>query len=206
MGDLFVNGVVMGCIYALLAMAINIIYSTSGIINFAHAELVMLGGMFGVTLIYNGGLSLLPALIVVCIIISLTAILLYYTTIKPFGNNLMSSMGWLMTTLGAGIIFRNIAQIIWGTQPRPFPYIGGDHLISIFGINIMPHYIWVIIITFVIAVFFNVILGKTMLGNALKATAFSHNITKLMGISAETTVLICFALSGIVAALSLIHI
>ncbi|WP_434512533.1 branched-chain amino acid ABC transporter permease [Desulfitobacterium sp. AusDCA] len=195
------SGVVMGSIYALLALAINIIYSTTGIINFAHGEIVMLGAMFGLTFIVNSGIPFLPGLIMACIVIAIVAIILYYGTVRPFGDNLAHSLGWLMATLGAGIVFKNIAMLVWGTQPKSFPPIGGSELVNIFGIKILPHDIWVVAITLLIAIFFNVALGKTILGSAIKATSFSHNVTKLMGISSQKIVLTCFAMSGMIAAI-----
>lgn len=192
----------MGCIYALLALAINIIYSTTGIINFAHAELVMLGAMFSLVIIVNGGVPIIPGLFLACILVGLVALLLYYTTIKPFGDRLKSSLGWLMTTLGAGIIFKNIAQLVWGTQPQAFPSIGGGSLISVLGIKILPHDIWILVVTLAIALFFMLVFDRTILGSAIRATSHSHNTTKLMGISAEKVVLICFVMSGAVAAIA----
>lgn len=202
MPELLISGLVMGSIYALLALAINIIYSTTGIINFAHGELVMLGGMFGLVLVVNTGLPLAAGIVVAGGIIAVLAVVLYYSTIKPFGDNLGGSLGWLMATLGAGIIFRNVAMLIWGSHPRPFPPLGGTELINIFGVNILPHEIWVLVITFLIAIFFNVVLDKTILGSAIKATASNRNTTRLMGISAEKMVLACFGMSGAVAAVA----
>lgn len=196
------SGMVMGCIYALLALAINIIYSTTGIINFAHGQIVMLGAMFGLTFIVTLGLPFLPGLLLACIVIAVVAIILYYGTVRPFGDKLGNSLGWLMATLGAGIVFTNIAMLVWGTQPKAFPPIGGSQLVNILGIKILPHDIWVLVITLVIALFFNVILGKTLLGSAIKATSFSHNVTKLMGISSQKIVLACFAMSGVIAAIA----
>jgi len=200
--ELLISGLVMGSIYALLALAINIIYSTTDIINFAHGELVMLGGMFGLVLVVNAGLPIAAGIIVAGVMVAVVAILLYFVTIKPFGDHLSESLGWLMATLGAGIIFRNIAMLIWGTHPRPFPPLGGSQLVNIFGVNIMPHEIWVLIITLLIAIFFTVVLDKTILGSAIKATASNRNTTRLMGISAEKMVLACFSMSGAVAAVA----
>lgn len=195
------SGMVMGCIYALLALAINIIYSTTGIINFAHGELVMLGAMFGLYIIVGSGIPFILGLVLTCAFIAIVAIILYFTTVRPFGDNLGGSLGWLMATLGEGIVLKNVAMLVFGTQPKSFPPIGGSELVNIFGIKILPHDIWVIVITLMIAIFFNVVLGKTILGSAIKATAFNHNVTKLMGISAQKIVIICFTLSGIIAAI-----
>ncbi len=196
------TGMVMGCIYALLALAINIIYSTTGIINFAHAEMVMLGAMFSLVLIVDEGIPFIPGVILACAMVGIVALILYYATIKPFGDRLKNSLGWLMTTLGAGIIFKNVAQLIWGTQPQAFPSIGGSELISVLGIKILPHDIWILIVTLAIAAFFMLFYDKTILGSAIRATSHSHNTTKLMGISAEKVVLICFVMSGAVAGIA----
>lgn len=200
--ELIIAGLIMGSIYALLALAINIIYSTTGIINFAHGELVMLGGMFGIVLVVNSGLPIIAGMFIACGMVAVIAIALYYSTIRPFGDNLTSSLGWLMATLGAGIIFRNVAMLIWGTQPRPFPPLGSEELINVLGVRILPHEIWTLVITFLIAIFFTVVLDKTMLGSAIKATASNRNATRLMGISAERMVLACFTMSGAVAAVA----
>ncbi|HCF49390.1 MAG TPA: hypothetical protein DER60_03860 [Syntrophomonas sp.] len=196
------SGLVMGSIYALLALAINIIYSTTGIINFAHAELVMLGAMFSLAIIVNSGAPIIPGLIIACALVGVVALVLYYATIKPFGDRLGNSLGWLMTTLGAGIIFKNIAQLIWGTQPRAFPSIGGESLKTVLGIKILPHDLWVLVITLAIALFIMALFDKTVLGSAIRATAHSHNTTRLMGISAEKIILVCFLMSGIVAGIA----
>ena len=196
------SGMVMGSIYALLALAINIIYSTTGIINFAHGEIVMLGAMFGLTFIVTAGIPFLPGLILTCVCVAVIAILLYYGTVRPFGDKLGNSLGWLMATLGASIVFTNVAMLVWGTQPQAFPPIGGSQLVKILGIKILPHDIWVRVITFLIALFFNVVLGKTILGSAIKATSFSHNVTRLMGISSQKIIIACFAMSGIIAAIA----
>ena len=196
------SGMVMGSIYALLALAINIIYSTTGIINFAHGEIVMLGAMFALTFIVTSGIPFLLGLILTCLTVAIVAVILYYCTVRPFGDKLGNSLGWLMATLGAGIVFTNTAMLVFGTQPRAFPPIGGSELVQIFGIKLLPHDIWVLVITLLIALFFNVILGKTILGSAIKATSFSHSVTKLMGISSQRIVLTCFAMSGIIAAIA----
>jgi len=153
-------------------------------------------------LVVNTGLPLAAGILVAGGIVAVLAVLLYYSTIKPFGDNLGGSLGWLMATLGAGIIFRNVAMLIWGSHPRPFPPLGGTELINIFGVNILQHEIWVLVITFLIAIFFNVVLDKTILGSAIKATASNRNTTRLMGISAEKMVLTCFGMSGAVAAVA----
>jgi branched-chain amino acid transport system permease protein len=195
-------GLVMGAIYALLALAINIIYSTTDIINFAHAELVMLGGMLALTFIVGTGMPYIVGAVLVCILIALVALLVYFICVKPFGNRLHDTMGWLLATLGAGIIIMNAAQLKWGSAPKAFPHIGGEELISWMGIKFLPHDIWVLIITLSIAVLFTILLDKTFFGNAIRATQFSHDTTKLMGIGAEKIIMSCFIMSGTVAAIA----
>lgn len=200
--EMLISGLVMGCIYALLALAINIIYSTTDIINFAHGELVMFGGMFSLVFIAGVGLPMGVALLIAAVIVIAIALLLYFVAVKPFSEHLKESLGWLMATLGAGIVFRNVAMLIWGSHPRPFPPLGGTEFVTLLGIKILPHDIWVVVITIIIAIFFNIVLDKTTLGSAIKATASNRNTTRLMGINAERMVLACFSMSGAVAAIA----
>lgn len=200
--EVLISGIVTGSIYTLLALAINLIYSTTGIINFAHGEIVMLGGMVGLVLIVQAGLPFVAGLVITCVLISLVALLVYFTTIRPFGENLAASLGWLMTTLGAGIVLKNAAMIVWGTEPASFPPIGGSELISFMGTKVLPHDFFIVAITIAIGLFFTTFLDRTVTGSAIRATAYSHGITRLMGISAERMVVICFALSGMVAAIA----
>ncbi len=69
--EVLISGIVTGSIYTLLALAINLIYSTTGIINFAHGELVMLGGMFGLVLVVQAGLPFIVGLVAVCALVAL---------------------------------------------------------------------------------------------------------------------------------------
>ncbi len=189
----------MGVIYALLALALNMIYSTTRIINFAHGELVMVAAMTGLSLIVDTNLPYGVGILGAGIVTICVSVFIYYTCVKPFGNALKYTVGWIMTTLGAGIIITNVAILIWGSAPRGFPAIGGDELITFLGVKILPHELWTIVIVIALAVLLHLLMSKTILGSAIKAAQFDHDTSRLMGINAERIVIFCFILSGLIA-------
>ena len=195
-------GLTNGAIYAMFALAINIVYSTTLIINFAHAEVVMFSAMIGYTFVSRLGLPYIPSFILICISTACVSVLLYLIAIKPFGKKLHNSLGWILTTLGIGIVLSNIAIKIWGSAPHAFPKIGGDSLVTAFGIRFYPHDIYVILIILACALLLSLFMEKTMIGTAIKGVQYNHDITRLMGINAEMIIMICFALSGVVAGIA----
>jgi len=196
------TGLTMGSIYALLALAINIIYSITDIINFAHGDVVMLGAMIGFSLIMRNNVPYLYGAIFVASIVGMLVLLMYFICIKPLGKRLHTSFGWIMTTVGAGIIIQNFAMIKWGSAPQAFVPLGGNELFEFAGIKILPHEIWVVVITLLIAILFSLMMNKSVLGQAIRAIQFSQELTKLMGISAEKIVLFCFFITGVVGGIA----
>lgn len=193
-------GLTTGSIYALMALAIGIVYSTTGIINFANGSIVMIGAIVGFWLVSIVGLPLWSAILLSIVITSLVNIILYKTCVKILGN-LHVNIGWITTLLGASIILDNLARVLFGSEPQPFPYLFGGTEITLLGYRIMLHEIAMVVITLVIAISYQAMIKKTTLGNAIRAVSTLPDSAKIMGIKSEVIVVLCFGMAGGVAAI-----
>ncbi|EHQ89401.1 branched-chain amino acid ABC transporter permease [Desulfosporosinus youngiae] len=192
-------GLTTGSIYALMALAIGIVYSTTGIINFANGSVVMTGAIIGFWLVNMIGLPLWLAILLSIVITAAVNIILYETCVKILGN-LHVNIGWITTLLGASIILDNLARVIFGSEPQPFPYLFGGIEITLLGHRILLHEIAMVVITLVIAISYQAMIKKTTLGNAIRAVSSLPDSAKIMGIKSEVIIVLCFGFAGGVAA------
>lgn len=197
-----VGGIVMGSVYALIALGYDMIFATSGVINFAQGELVMLGALFGLSLLVTLKVPFIGTLILVSLLVGLIGVLLNKTTVAPLGND-PSAIGWIMTTLGAGIVMRNLAMFGWGRDTLAVPPISASNIpFSIAGITLLPQELWIISAAVFMTIAVEYFYGRTLFGKAVRATAHNPNIAKLMGINSQFIIMFCFALSGGMAAIA----
>lgn len=190
-----------GSIYALMALAIGIIYSTTHIINFAHGSVIMIGAMTSYWFLSVYHLNYIVAILLAIVINILLSILIYKTCLERLGD-LSNTSGWIVTLFGAMIIIDNIARMVFGTEPQAYPFLFEGKDIRIFGANIMLHEIMMIVIALSIGAIYQFVIQKTSFGRAVRAVSFKPETARIMGIKSNTIVLTCFAISGAVAALA----
>lgn len=198
--QIFVSGITMGSIYALMALSIGIVYSTTGIINFAHGAIVMIGAVIAFWLMIMVGIPIWASIPITVALTALIHVVIYRICIKYLGN-LNLNLGWILTLLGASIILNNLVRVLFGSEPQPFPYLFGQMKITIFGFSILFHEIIMIVITLIIGISYQAMLQKTTLGIAIRAVSTRPDTAKLMGIKSDSIVLLCFAIAGGVAAI-----
>ncbi len=117
--QLVINGVVVGSIYALVALGFVIIYKSSGIINFAQGEFLVLGAYVCLTILSIGRVPLVPAFFLTLVFSAALGVLLERLILRPLIGEPVISV--IMVTLGLSSILRAVVQGIWGTDTRPFP-------------------------------------------------------------------------------------
>ncbi len=195
-----VAGLTYGIIYAIVAIGFNIIYNTTGIINFAQGEFVMLGGMTAVTL---HGFLPLPVAIVTAVLITmavgaLVEIVFIRWLVKP------SVLRMIIITIGVSILIREAALHIWGEGVRALPYFTGDEISSLAlgGVRISPQVLWVVGVCSVMVVLLNSFFHYTFAGRRMRACAANRDAARLCGISAKNMVTLSFVLSAGIGALA----
>ena len=119
----FMNALQWGSFYALIALGYTLVYGVIHFINFAHGEFVMLGGMLLVTLV-EVGIPLLPAFLLTVVMVGLVGALLHYSLINSTGQ--MPVMTLILLTVGASIVIRGVALLVWESQVRILPAFLGS--------------------------------------------------------------------------------
>lgn len=195
--QLLCNGLAMGAIYALVALGVVIIYNASGLVNFAQGEFVMLGAFFGYTYISVLQLPYVLAFLATILTMAIIGVIFQFITYYPVRNQ--SSWIFIITTISAGIIMTNGVRVIWGAIPLFYPSIFGNALFSIGDIVIVPQYLFIFVVAFVLVALFYVFFNTTFLGRKMKATAQNQEAASLMGIRTSVMIMLTFALSSALA-------
>jgi branched-chain amino acid transport system permease protein len=195
-----VAGITYGTIYAIVAIGFNIIYNTTGIINFAQGEFVMLGGMIGVTL--HAFLPLPLAIVGAVIATMLAGALIEIFFIRWLRRPAVLRL--IIITIGLSIGIRELALLCWGEGVRALPYFSGTAVssLSIGDVHISPQVLWVLGISAVMVAALNFFFGRTLLGRQMRACACNREAAQLCGISAKNMVTLSFVLSAGIGALA----
>ena len=194
-----VSGALMGLVYALIAYGFQLTYATSKSINFGQGELVMVSAFFTLTLITLG----LPYWLVVAGGLLFGALLGLF--VERAGVRLaleQKSEGWILLTIILGLFLFSLAENIWGRDDRPFPTPISHDPIHVLGVDVTPVELSVAVGVFAVMSLIEVFKRQTLLGKAFEAVSADADAGELMGISATHTVMLSYALSGIVAALA----
>lgn len=198
-GQMAVSGALMGLVYALIAYGFQLTFSTSRSINFGQGELVMVSAFFSLTLMKLGlpywamipGGLLFGALL--GLVVERAAVRL---ALEQKGE------GWILLTIILGLFFFSAAENIWGRDDRPFPTPIPSDSFHFLGVDITPLEVSVAVGVLAIMGLIEVFKRKTLLGKAFEAVSADRDAAELMGISATRTVMLSYALSGMVAAVA----
>ena len=197
--QMVVSGALMGLVYALVAYGFQLTYATSKSINFGQGELVMVSAFICLTLTNLG----IPYGIMVPLGLICGALLGLF--VERAGVRLaleQKSEGWILLTIIIGLLFFSASENIWGRDDRPFPTPIPSDAIQIFGISVTPVEISVAAGVFLIMGLVELFKRKTLLGKAFEAVSADRDSAELMGVSATRTVMLSYALSGMVAAVA----
>jgi branched-chain amino acid transport system permease protein len=192
------SGLTVGAIYALVALGFTLIYNASDVINFAQGEFVMIGGMvtfFAVAAGFPLPLAALIALVAAVIV----GVLLHQLAIEPAKG--ASPVTLIIITIGASILLRGIASVVFDKNYHSYPAFLGSEPIRIGGATILPQSLIVLGGTLAIVVALWVLSTKTMIGKAMTATAANRLAARLVGINTAAIVGASFALSAAIGAI-----
>ena len=195
-----VSGVTKGSIYAIVAVGFNIIYNTTGIINFAQGEFVVVGAMTAISLAPHMPLAL--AILLAVAITTVVGALIELVFIRWLKD--ASVLRLIVITIGVAIVMREAALHIWDEKVRSLPYFSGTESSSIrvLGAGFSPQYLWVIGTCAVIMVGLSLFFKFTVMGRAMRACAANRTAARLCGINVGWMVTSSFMLSAGIGALA----
>ena len=194
-------GLSLGSIYALIALGYSLVFSTLRVVNFAQGHLVMLSSLIVVTLWVDRGWPVGLAIVASTVIVACVALALE-RAVTMQGGGKTSPLVWIITTLAAAIVIENVAAIVFGKDPRPFPALVPGPLVRIGGATISRDSLLAIGVALVIMGVIDLFLKRTMWGKAVRATAYSGWVPRLMGIPVPRVVAMSFVLSGAIAGIT----
>ena len=194
-----VSGLINGSAYALVAVGLVMIYKATTTLNFAQGEFLMLGGMVAITMTSVMGSSLIPALILAILAVTLTGMLFHLGAIRVLGK--AEPVRMILITIAGSMFLQGVAYLIWGTDDYNLPALIKTGTINIFGAavnsQVIPVFIAAILISFVLKIFFD----KTIWGKACTSCAESHEASMLLGINVDRMGMLSFAMSAGIGAI-----
>ena len=204
-----INGLVLGSMYALIALGYTMVYGIIQLINFAHGEVLMVGAMTTWTLIgiMQGGMPdappwmiLLLATLIACVVASL----LNFTIEKVAYRRLRNSprLAPLITAIGMSILLQTLAMIIWKPNPKSYPNLLSTDPVAIGGAVISITQITILATTAITLAFLMWLVNRTNLGRAMRATAENPRVAALMGIKPDTVISATFIIGAMLAAIA----
>ncbi len=195
----FISGVTMGSIYGLTALGFTIIFNTTGIINFAQGEFVMLGGLLSVFFLkwFQIGLPLSVLLAVLTTTVIGAAIERF--AIRPVRGG--SVINLILVTIGISIFVRGLTMLIFGKDTFVLPHFSGDLPLTFAGAAIMPQSIWIFAVTLLLLLALRLFFTKTIFGKGMLACSYDKKASYLVGIGVNGMVLLSFVISALVGAI-----
>ena len=191
------SGLTVGAIYALVALGFTLIYNASDVLNFAQGEFVMLGGMVTVFATAAGVPLPLAALMAVAVAV-VVGLMLYYLAIAPARG--ASAVSLIIITIGASILMRGIASIVFDKNFHSLKPFAGDKPLIVGGAALLPQSIIVLIGAGVIVLLLWLFITRTLTGKAILATAANRLAARLVGINTGAVVALSFAVSAAIGA------
>jgi branched-chain amino acid transport system permease protein len=192
------SGITVGAIYALVALGFSIIYNASHVINFAQGEFLMIGGMATVFLA-SAGLPLPLAALAAILVAVVIGLALERLGVAPARD--AGVIALIIITIGASILIRGLAGVIWDKGFHSLPPISGTTPIVIGGAALQPQSLWIVAVTCAVAAALWWFFNRTLWGKAMVAAAHNPLAARLVGIATGRVVLASFGLAAALGAL-----
>jgi branched-chain amino acid transport system permease protein len=204
-----INGLVLGSMYALIALGYTMVYGVLNLINFAHGDVLMIGAMVGLTIITSldfiapdlpGMVQLVIAIvgaIPVCVAVNVIIERVAYRRLRNAPR-----LAPLTTAIGVSILLQTLAMIIWGRSPISFPQVLSSDPIAIGGAVISPTQLTLLVLAVLAMVGLYLLVEKTKLGRAMRATAENPRLAGLMGVDTNRVIVATFAIGALLAAIA----
>ena len=205
------NGLVLGSIYALIALGYTMVYGVLGIINFAHGEVLMFGAMIALTTsqLIQYFFPHLPVwvllVIVLFVAIAACAMMSFYIeklAYRPLRN--APRLAPLISAIGMSILLQTIAMMIWGRAPLRFPQLLPSQILHLpfSSATITVKEVVIIAVSFIVMLSLLILVKRTRFGRAMRATAENPSVAGLMGVNTNQVISYTFMLGGGLAALA----
>jgi branched-chain amino acid transport system permease protein len=203
------NGLILGSMYALVALGYTMVYGVLNLINFAHGDVLMIGAMVGISILkvvqmvapdLPGVVKMIIAIlgaIPVCIAVN---VLIERIAYRPLRN--APRLAPLITAIGVSILLQTLAMVIWHRNPVPFPAVMPSDSFNVFGALISPTQVMLLVLAAISMLGLVYMVEKTKMGRAMRATAENPRVAGLMGVDSNRVIVLTFAIGAALAAVA----
>jgi len=197
--ELTVGGLAIGAIYGLIGLGFSMIIRATDILHFAQGDVMMLGAMFGWTVVMLVPLPFIALLIVGMVFSGLSSVVIYLVFYRPMHVRRVPLMNIVIATIGMSILLQNVSMLIWGSEPMTYPKLFAIETYRLGPVHISPQLMWIFALGFGLMLLLQAFLAFTRTGIALQAAAQDPETAQLMGINLTRTTALTFAISGVMA-------
>ena len=196
-----INGISLGSVYALIALGYTMVYGIAKMLNFAHGDIIMVGGFVAFTAVSRLGLPALPSVLISILLCVILGVVIERIAYKPLRD--AASLTVLITAIGVSYFLQNAALLIFGSGSQTFksvvsiPSWHNTDALTVSGETIAT-----IVVSFVIMVALTLFVNKTKAGKAMLAVSEDKGAAQLMGINVNRTISITFAIGSGLAAVA----
>ncbi|NBH72453.1 branched-chain amino acid ABC transporter permease [Clostridiaceae bacterium] len=197
-----INGISLGSIYAIIALGYTMVYGIARMLNFAHGDIIMVGGFAIFTVVSTMGLPPLLGILVAVAVCTVLGVTIERVAYRPLRG--ASSLAVLITAIGVSYLLQNVALLIFGSNARQFTSVVtlpnlklADGALTISSVTIVT-----IISCIAIMVALTSFINKTKVGQAMLAVSEDNGAATLMGIDVNRTIAITFAIGSALAAIA----
>jgi len=204
-----INGLVLGSMYALVALGYTMVYGIINLINFAHGEVLMVGALTSWTIIgvmkdampgAPGWVLLLISLVIACVVSATLNFIIEKVAYRPLRSS--PKLAPLITAIGMSILLQTLAMIIWKPNYKPYPTLLPSTPFNLGGAVITPTQILILGLTAVSLAVLVWLVNYTKLGRAMRATAENPRVAALMGVKPDMVISATFIIGAVLAAIA----
>ena len=204
-----INGLVLGSMYALVALGYTMVYGIIGLINFAHGDVLMVGALTSWTVIgwmmdastgMPTWLVLLFATLIAMVVCAVLNFSIEKLAYRPLRNS--NRLAPLITAIGMSLLLQTFAMIIWAPNPKSYPSMLSREPIEFAGAVVSVTQVVILATTAVTLAFLMWLVNRTNLGRAMRATAENPRVAALMGIKPDVVISATFIIGAMLAAIA----
>lgn len=198
-----INGISLGSVYAIIALGYTMVYGIAKMLNFAHGDVIMVGGFVTFTIVSTLGLPPVLGVIIAVVICTVLGISIEKVAYRPL-RGASSSLAVLITAIGVSYLLQNLALLIFGSAPKSFVSVVNIPSLKFANgnISISGETMVTIITCVVVMISLTLFINKTKAGQAMLAVSEDKGAAKLMGINVDGTIALTFAIGSGLAAIA----
>lgn len=193
-----INGLIIGGAYALIGIGLTLIFGIMNVVNFAHGEMYMLGAYFLFTFFSLSGINFYLSMILAIAAVMIIGFICEKLILRPIRGRPIDIV--MLAMIGLSMFFQNIAMLIWSPVPKSIESPSSMPAFVLGGLYFLPQRILVICIAFTLVILTHLLLKKTKIGKAVRATFMDIETARLMGINSDRIYSFTFTLGAGLAA------